>query len=69
LSTSACATLSELLPCSAAASPFAISVCRCSMAPMITGHTYFMQNQTNSSIANDWPINVRLKSTRILLVL
>jgi hypothetical protein len=33
----------------------------------MSGHTYFMQNQTNSSIASDWPINVRLKSTRILL--
>src|SRR5688572_3102608 len=67
LSTSTLAVLSEFLPCSAAARPLAISVSRCSMAPMISGHTYFMQNQTNTIIAIDCPINVALKSTQALL--
>ena len=48
LSTSTLAVASELWPFSAAAKPFAISVCRCSMAPMMSGQMYFMQNQTNT---------------------
>jgi hypothetical protein len=28
------------------------------MAPMMTGQMYFMQNQTNTIIAIDWPSNV-----------
>ena len=34
---------------------------------MNDGQTYFMQNQTNTTIAITWPIKVVLKSTRVLL--
>src|SRR6187401_3241010 len=68
LSTSTLAVASELWPFSAAARPFAISVWRCSIAFMITGQMYFMQNQTNTIIAIDWPINVpKLRFTGALL--
>src|SRR5262245_40721166 len=68
LSTSTFAVASELWPFSAAARPFAISVWRCSIAFMMTGQMYFMQNQTNTIIAIVWPINVpRLRFTGALL--
>src|SRR5688572_23596845 len=68
LSTSTFAVARELWPFSAAAKPSAISVWRRSIVPRTSGQTNFMQNQTNTNIAIDWPIRVRLISTRILRV-
>ena len=69
LSASACALTSALWPLSAAASPSAMAVWRASIAVMITGQMYFMQNQTKKIMAIVWPSKVpMLMSTRSLLV-